>query len=137
MRLIESTDYQQIAALDAAVFPGDYPIEGWVNATWWIGWEKGQIACYCGVKEVDGVAYLNRSGVLPKFRGQGFQRKMITKRLKWAVQNDLDCSITDTVMSNSASSNNLIRSGFLLFEPENPWACSETSLYWRRDGKSK
>ena len=135
MRLIQTTDYQAIAAMDAVLFPGDTPVEGWENITWWIGMEKGVPVCYCGVKDYSDYAYLNRAGVMPSHRGQGFQRRMIATRLKWAKDRKLS-AISDTTIWNVRSSNNLIRAGFKLFNPSVPWG-GEEAIYWRYGNGTK
>ena len=133
MRLYPTTDYQAIASMDSVLFPGDVPIEGWEDITWWIGIEDGTPVCYCGVREYADYAYLNRAGVLPKFRGRGYQKRMIKTRLKWAKERGLS-SISDTSSWNIRSSNNLIKAGFKLFNPSIPWN-HEDQLYWKKEIK--
>ena len=138
MRLMKTTKYQKIAALDAMLFSSDDPIEGWSQAHWWIGIEDGLPVCYCGIKDLgSGIGYLNRSGVLPGSQGNGYQKKMIKKRLEWAKSNGLDAVVTDTITTNPASVNSLISNGFRQFIPANQWA-GPSALYWIRriDGKN-
>lgn len=133
MKLYQTTDYQRVARMDSICFDGDYPVTDWDQCTWWIGIEKGTDACYCAIKEINGFFYLNRAGVMPDFRGRGYQRKMLDKRLKFAGDRVV---ITDTVASNTASNNNLIRAGFLMFHPQTPWKTEHPAcIYWRREGK--
>jgi len=40
-------------------------------------------------------------------------------------------SIVSDTTDNPASANNFIRAGYLLYEPEVPWAWSHT-LYWKK-----
>jgi GNAT superfamily N-acetyltransferase len=74
--------------------------------------------------------YLCRSGVIPKARGKGLQRKLISVRLRFARARCMTWAISDT-FHNPASANNLIRCGFSMYEPSQPWGAKGT-LYWRR-----
>lgn len=74
--------------------------------------------------------YLSRVGVLEPYRGQGLQRRLITVRERKAKSLGKTVSITDTTF-NVPSANSLIRSGYLLYKPDFPWAFPET-LYWRK-----
>ena len=121
--------YQRIAAMDALLFPADLPIENWENTSWWIGTVGGEEACYCGIQNWgSGVHYLRRAGVLEKFQGNGFQKKMLKQRLSSVPSGDV--IVTDTSPSNYASINSLIASGFRIYLPQNPWV-GEPALFWR------
>lgn len=126
-RVTNSTQLQKIAAMDAICFPNDDPISDWHESDWYLVYEGGDILGYGSKKELAGdITYLNRVGVLPAHRGKGIQRKLLDRRIKDSQGSTI---ITYTVNSNPASSNNLIRKGFLLFIPENQWVEGEV-LYW-------
>ena len=130
MRLTHTFDYQRIAVLDATLFRGDYPIEGWGDNVWWIGTENGRDTCYCGIKQLDeDTGYMTRSGVLHEFQGRGYQKRMIKTRIKWAKSRGLRFIITDTVSDNPASVNSLISTGFKQYLPQAPWKSTD-ALYW-------
>lgn len=113
--------------MDAICFPTDDPITDWYESDWYIVYESGEAIAYGSKKELAGdITYLNRVGVLPHHRGKGIQKKLLDRRIKEAQGKQI---ITYTVMNNPASSNNLIRKGFLLFTPENRWVGDEV-LYW-------
>lgn len=103
------------------------------NSHWWIVKDpKGIPAAMCGIK-VDlqsKQGYLCRSVVLPAHRGHGIQRAMIRHRLKFAQKLGLRDVVTDTI-SNVISSNNLIETGFRMYEPAAEWG-NEGALYWRK-----
>jgi GNAT superfamily N-acetyltransferase len=73
--------------------------------------------------------YLCRAGIIPAFRGQGLQKKLIQARIAKAKKLKWNWLVTDTT-DNMPSSNNLIAAGFRLYKPKNPWAFS-SSLYWK------
>lgn len=62
--------------------------------------------------------------------GRGLQRRLMRaieargRRIGWE-------SIVSDTTDNPASANNFIRAGYLLYEPEVPWAWSHT-LYWKK-----
>jgi GNAT superfamily N-acetyltransferase len=89
-------------------------------------------ACLVKSTLADDVGYLKRAGVMPAARGQGLQRKLISVREAQARRNGWSQMITDTTFSNVQSSNNLIRSGYHLFEPGFRWGFN-TGLYWVKD----
>ena len=75
-------------------------------------------------------AYLSRAGVLPAWRGQGLQRRLIALRERVARNKGFVWMISDTT-DNVPSSNNLIKAGYKLIEPSAPWANTD-SLYWTK-----
>jgi GNAT superfamily N-acetyltransferase len=131
--LTKTFDYQRIALMDATLFRGDHPIEGWHENAWWIGTEGGVNACYCGIKQLDeDTGYMTRSGVIREFQGKGYQKRMIRARIKWAKEQKLKFIITDTVIDNPASVNSLISMGFKQYVPQAPWKGPD-ALYWIRE----
>jgi GNAT superfamily N-acetyltransferase len=120
--------------LQMACLPLDEPIfpeGGW----WWLGYSLGQQPSgglwHPGtLPAVADTAYLSRAGVLPAWRGQGLQRRLIALRERLARRQGFVWMISDTT-DNVPSSNNLIKAGYKLIEPSAPWANSE-SLYWSK-----
>jgi len=91
---------------------------------------KGQIVAYCGVLASEKVAIFVRAWVRKKYRGKGYQRKMIKARIA-AVKKSCNVVITYTMPDNVVSSNNLIRCGFKMYTPEYAYAGREM-LYWKK-----
>lgn len=75
-------------------------------------------------------AYLGRCGVIPLYRGQGLQQRFIRAREAKAKREGYNGTVTDT-SSNLPSANNLIRSGYLLYQPSTEYGFKNT-LYWRK-----
>ena len=132
LRLIQTTDYQKIAALDAKCLPYDHPIERWVESVWWLGYVGGKPVCYCGVKKIYGdTGYFNRAGVIPSARGRGYQKKMIQKRVKYCKDEGCKRIITYVAVDNIISAHNLISCGFNLYIPEQEYA--DNALYFMKN----
>jgi len=135
MRLYETTEYQRIALMDSQLFCDDYPVTDWADCKWFIGIENGVDVCYCGIKIFEDVAYLSRAGVMPTAQGKGYQSRMIKKRLEYARKLGITRVVTDTVASNTASNNNLIKTGFRMYQPGlNGWKNPAPALiYWEKE----
>jgi len=116
--------------MDAVCFPADEPIGDWYESDWYLAYKNGEIVGYASKKELGGgITYFNRVGVLPVARGQGIQKKFLERRIKDSEGTQI---ITYTLPSNPASSNNLIRQGFLLYLPTQSWVGDEV-LYWTKE----
>lgn len=107
--------YSQLKKLDFKVFPncGDEFLE---NRDWWVIEKNGEIIAYCGCIYTEGICIFNRAWVHKKYRGIGIQKKMIDARLK-AAKSSCNVAITYTTFDNVPSANNLIKSGFILYNP--------------------
>jgi GNAT superfamily N-acetyltransferase len=106
------------------------PSEGW----WWLASHKRHVigfgALTVGSSDPNS-GYLMRSGVLPDWRGQGLQRRLIRARETKARKLGFQYIVTDTTY-NTPSSNSLIKAGYKLYHPKNPWGMKNT-LYWRKE----
>jgi GNAT superfamily N-acetyltransferase len=105
------------------------PKLGW----WWIAYCDGRLAGFAAMLQSTKdphSAYLARAGTLEAFRSKGLQQRLIKERVKFAKDLGLSFAVTDTT-DNIPSSNALIRCGFTLFQPEDPWGLPNT-LYWRK-----
>ena len=133
VRKITTTIELHLMNLQLECLPEDDPIMPVKGSWWWLGCDNKKAVCFATLKEssqwVDAV-YLARSGVLPKWRGNGLQKKTISIREKFAKKLGYNWVVTDTT-DNIPSSNSLISKGYKLFEPSNPWA-HDNSLYWRK-----
>ena len=129
----------QIAELVNEHFKETSPT-AFIGAEWWIAFSDQapgepltQIAGLAGgmhsVNEA-GAFYLNRGLVVDKFRGNGIQLSLIKARLQYAKQKRFKSAVSDTWNSH-ASTNNLIRAGFMAYNPENPWRSPDV-VYWKK-----
>lgn len=105
--------------------------EGW----WWVVYDhKKEPVAFAQLRlsaQWSDTGYLARSGVIPWHRGRGLQRRLIRVREHKARGLGLVGMVTDTSPSNFASSNNMIRAGYELFEPSQPWSVPH-ALYWKK-----
>jgi len=118
--------------LQKICLPYDKPYVS-TDSTWWVGLDGDKPVAFCVVSPSTrwkDTVYLSRSGVIPEYRGKGLQKRMITIREMYAKRKNYTWIITDTT-ANPQSSNSLIRRGYQLFEPSDPWAYVH-SLYWRK-----
>ncbi len=101
---------------------------------WWIAFAKKEAAGYAELRPsitTPNAGYMARSGVLPKFRGHGLQKRLIKKRIEKARELGWDTLITDTY-DNPASANSLIACGFRVYHPDKPWGVeADGPTYWR------
>jgi GNAT superfamily N-acetyltransferase len=77
------------------------------------------------------VAYFKRVAVLPEYRGYGLQAKLMDAAENAAALAGYRRMVSTTDIVNVHSSNNFIKRGWRLTNPEKPW--EPTSLYWYKD----
>ncbi len=118
-------DTEWLRDLHDACFGNNAPQVPYDYGMWWLAYKKdepdpigftGVVPSTLGT----GYAYLKRSGVMPIHRGHGLQRRFINIRERWAKREGYHTLVTDT-FANTPSANNLIRCGFILFDPVYPW----------------
>jgi L-2,4-diaminobutyric acid acetyltransferase len=129
----KSQNVAAVEALDQHCFPCDdpYPTAG---ATWWLAKnESGETVGFAGAKywKPDNAVFLCRAGVHESARGHGLQKRMIAARIKWARSTGARLVYTYTLPNNCASSNSLIKAGFVTFEPSYQWG-GPGSVYWMK-----
>jgi len=126
--------YKSLADLQRTCLPGDEP-EATQNGWWWLAVNKdGQEVGFAGMRPSDRwqqTMYLCRAGVLPEYRGQGIQKRLIRARLAKARALGNTHAITDCTTENPASARSLIAAGFRPYWPQVPWGLSH-SIYWIR-----
>jgi GNAT superfamily N-acetyltransferase len=104
--------------------------DGW----WWIAYHKRLPAAYLGAivsTYYPDTLYFKRVGVLAEHRGNSLQRRLMRVLELHARRSGFAAMVSDTT-DNVPSANNFIAADWKLFEPEFPWAFSNT-LYWRKD----
>lgn len=125
-------DLQHVERLNAALFPG-IPVPKAAETFWWLALEGKSKVGFGGYRLIEGgdTAFLNRAGVLPFFRGRGIQRRLIRTRLSHAKRSGARVAITYTTADNVWSANNLIRTGFVMYRPQQYWAGNEMVYWWK------
>lgn len=123
-RFRKARDLETIRYAHTVIFADTAPMPDLYEGAWWLVYDGAVIAGFCGVTpcvEIPGAAYLCRAGVMPAHRGRGLQLRMIRVRESWARKNGFPRVVTETT-DNVPSANNLIRAGYTLFNPPEPWS---------------
>lgn len=117
--------------LDLTTLPGDEPYEK-AGSVWWIVYDGKTPVGYAGIKRWGStMAFLCRAGVLKEYRGRGLHARLLRVREAWAKRLGLKTLITYTAPFNLQSANNLIRSGFILYTPEENWGVENALYFWK------
>lgn len=128
----KAEDFDQLKQLDKFCFRGCGD-EFTANRRWWIAKNaRGRIIAYAGAAYSEGVCIFVRAWVDNKFRRNGLHRKLIDARMRHAAKVGCYRAVTYTLKSNTPSANNLLRRGFLLYNPSYAWAGNE-QLYFYKD----
>lgn len=100
---------------------------------WWLATVDKKPAGFACLRMYpdDNSAYLALAGVLPAFRGRGLQKRLIKARENFGRKAGARTAVTYTAWLNWPSANNLIRMGYTLYSPKNPWGLAR-SLYFRK-----
>ncbi len=121
------TDLHRLTFFDAASVPQ------FELGAWWLAYHNDDAVAFAGVipsTHVRNGGYFSRVGVLPRHWGRRLQLRLMRaieargRRIGWH-------SIVSDTTDNPVSANNFIKAGYRLYEPDVPWAWSN-SLYWRK-----
>jgi GNAT superfamily N-acetyltransferase len=127
--------YKALIDLQLLCLPSDDPETPKEGSWWWLAIdEDGKAVGFAGMRPSDRwqqTMYLCRAGVLPEYRGQGIQKRLIRVRLIKARSLGNTHAITDCTTENPASARSLIAAGFRPYWPQIPWALPH-SIYWIR-----
>jgi len=119
-----------IKALHEKCFPGEAFYEDKKNWYWVVMDRDGNPVGFGIATDFgDGVLFLSRAGVLPKFRGHGIHKRVIEARIRCARRRSIKSIITYTAKHNAASVNGLIAKGFKSYEPEYKYVGADFN-YW-------
>jgi len=103
------------------------------DSYWWLAVDGKKPVGFAGLKpEKYGFAFLCLAGVIASQRGRRIHARLIRARVRFARKLGLKRLITYTSASNPASSNSLIRAGFLAYTPAYSWAGTEV-CYWQKE----
>lgn len=107
------------------------PYTGW----WWAVWDGDEPVAFAQMiadsEDPTETIYLSRDAVLPAYRGQGMQKRLIAIRLAFARRLGFKFAVTDTYHENLASLNSYIANGFKAYDPKYPWG-GKGELYLQR-----
>jgi len=138
-RATTDRELEQVFALDQLIFgleEGALLDKGELSGTvWWLCWQGETPVGYCGLQILDGLAFHDRSGLLPLVRGKGLQRRFLSIRERFAKKQGITSVQTYVALGNCPSINNLFRSGYKAYNPEWPWAGLLPAIYVYKDLK--
>lgn len=99
---------------------------------WWITYLGNEPVAFCGLVPsiYECTGYFKRVGVLPAHRGNNLQRHLMSTFERHARRIGWTHIVSDTT-DNIPSANAMIRSGYTLFEPAQPWSLAN-ALYWKK-----
>jgi GNAT superfamily N-acetyltransferase len=104
--------------LDNACFPVDESFKNDDTYHWWVVFIGKTPVAYAGMavekskgKQIVSVKF-TRCGVLPDYRGHGFQRRLIAARISWCRRRGVKEIKTYCALHNTQSKANLITHGF-------------------------
>lgn len=120
---------KQLDYLDRMCFPTDDPYKK-EGVLWWLLSDEQGLVGFAGLEEKDAfTVFLCRAGVLRRFTGRGFHRRLIRARETFARSLGFETAITYVMADNLKSANNFIRMGYSLYKPAKP---VEGALHFRK-----
>jgi GNAT superfamily N-acetyltransferase len=124
---------QVIKELDDYFFPGA-PYFGAPGCYWWIAFDDDKPIGYAGLDTVrlKNKAFLCRGGVLSQYRGNGIHKRLIKARERMARKLGFDRIVTYTDHDNIASSNSLIKRGYIRYRPGAEWGV-DNAIYFSKE----
>jgi len=126
----------ELVSLQMMCLEGDKPLVPTEAGRWWGVFDNDKMkivgfACMKDTKNWPEAAYMARCGVVSKYRGKGLQYKLLMARLKAAKKEGKKFAVSDCIHQNVQSGNNLIKTGFHMYEPREAWAL-DNSIYWMK-----
>jgi N-acetylglutamate synthase-like GNAT family acetyltransferase len=122
-------------SLDKECFISD-PLYDKNGCYWWILYDNNKAVGFAGLKiiESEKTGFLCRAGILSKYRGKGYQKKLIKLREILAKKLGIKDIITYTYFKTLNSANSLISCGYKLYDPEKHWASlpRKETLYFKK-----
>lgn len=131
----KDSNIQTVRVLQEICFGAIYETERCLSDTHlWIARSDGCPVAFASLTvypDVPETAFLSLSGVIPSARGQGLQRKLIVKREAMCKKLGITRIISYASYDNIPSANNLIKCGYLLYEPTWEWGV-KGSYYFQK-----
>jgi GNAT superfamily N-acetyltransferase len=136
IRIVDADDddvAETLADLHRLTFFDGASVPQFELGAWWLAYHDDDAVAFAGVipsTHARNGGYFSRVGVLRRHWGRGLQLRLMRaieargRRIGWH-------SIVSDTTDNPVSANNFIKAGYRLYEPDVPWAWSNT-LYWRK-----
>jgi GNAT superfamily N-acetyltransferase len=121
--------FEDIIILNNLIFPCD-PLEIDEKSRAWLVSHKDKPAGFCTMRMLDdGIAFMDRGGILDEHRGNGIHKRLIKVRERYARSQQCNCIITYVMADNYASLFTLIRHDYKMYEPDYAYAGSKGVIY--------
>lgn len=120
--------------LHDATFGDTAPTPDFGKGFWWIAYLDGEEVGFAGMRQsrwYTDAGYMWRVGVLEEHQGHGLQKRFLRVRERLGRKLGYVGFVTDT-RYNTPSMNNLIRAGYMAFEPKHPWSPLSDVIYWQK-----
>jgi hypothetical protein len=117
-----------VVDLDYECFKGEQPVHI-DDALWYIAIEEGIPIGFAGLQVTDNRGFLCKCGVAPEYRGGMVHKWLIAAREIRATTFNIKLMITHTHYQNLPSINNLISSGYKVYQPKKP---QPEFIYWKK-----
>jgi len=135
-RIRQVQSFKHIGALNAKIFPDEIYDQHNFGVYWVVYSDDGCPVGFAGLHPLiytgePETLFFSRSGVLKKHRKKGIGARLLYCRLQFANRKGYKHVITYTI-DNIPSANNLISSGFKLYEPEYRYG-GRRGLHWIKD----
>lgn len=134
-RISSKIGFERASALNKLIFGQVFhegPESG--NVLWLATDPEGEAVGFASIRPTTDhpeAAFLSRAGVLSGHRRKGLHKRLLKVREHYAYgMPEFDYIWTYTKSWNLGSANNIIRAGYLLF---NPWWAEENSLYFKKE----
>ncbi len=124
MKIRQTKDFHTISKLNDQIFQGEL-LDVSRNIYGWLAHIRDDIQPigFCTATDLgERILFLSRCGVRKNYRGLHLQRRFIQTRLRFAKKKGFKKVITYVQKKNYPSLCNLIKCGFLLYEPEYQYA---------------
>jgi GNAT superfamily N-acetyltransferase len=133
IKAVDGSD-QKVASilswLQLETFPGDPMVEPDVGH-WWIAYSGCVPVAFVGMTDVESwpkTGYVSRVGVLPDYRGNGLQKRLLAVCERKARAIGLK-RVISTTYRNPPSANSFVARQYRTYEPQVRWGAEDT-IYW-------
>lgn len=120
-----------LTELHRLTFVDGSPVPDFELGDWWVAATEGKAAAFIGIQKsthVRNAGYFSRVGVLPCYRGNGLQRRLMGVMERRARALGWEKIVSDTT-DNIPSANNMIACGYRMFAPGWAWSFVN-AIYW-------
>jgi len=124
---IRKTDNEDlIYRLHTRIFPDD-DFYYHNNNYYWLVNKGDKVVGFCiaTIWTANRYIFLSRAGVIVSERGRNLQRRMIRVREQFARRNNINLLLTYVKKDNIPSFVNLIKTGYIVYNPQYPYAESD------------